>query len=410
MKLSTKIALRYIFTFRSFHFITIITFISLLAIIIGNITLICVMSIFNGFREFAIDQLVSFDPHLRIVASEGAFVQDAEKLISKIKQDSNIQYILPINQARIIIQSGNDFQIAQFNSAVNGKIQDVSGIEQSIVFGSFNIKKEFDINNVVVGGILANKLKLSPGDTILLTSPEKIEKSVKAYKQLKWEKVAVSGIFQTNDKQYDEFYIYGSDEIFHNLFNIPENSASSIDIRLNDVNLAFDYKEKIKEDLAQDLEVLTWWDLHKDLFSVMQFERMSTFSILSIIIIIAAFNVLASLVMTVIEKKPDISLLKALGAKDKLIREIFLKEGVIIGIIGSTIGTLIGVGLCLGQLYFKWFSLDTDRYLIDALPLSIHTGDVLLVFFFSLILSIVVTLYPARRAGKVSIIQEIRSE
>lgn len=368
------------------------------------------MSIFNGFREFAIDQLVSFDPHLRIVANEGAYVKDAEKLISKIKQDPHIQYILPINQARIIIQSGNDFQIAQFNSAVNGKIQDVSGIEQSIVFGSFNIKKEFDINNVVVGGILANKLKLSPGDTILLTSPEKIEKSVKAYKQLKWEKVAVSGIFQTNDKQYDEFYIYGSDEIFHNLFNIPENSASSIDIRLNDVNLAFDYKEKIKEDLAQDLEVLTWWDLHKDLFSVMQFERMSTFSILSIIIIIAAFNVLASLVMTVIEKKPDISLLKALGAKDKLIREIFLKEGVIIGIIGSTIGTLIGVGLCLGQLYFKWFALDTDRYLIDALPLSIHTGDVLLVFFFSLILSIVVTLYPARRAGKVSIIQEIRSE
>ena len=410
MKLSTKIALRYIFTFRSFHFITIITFISLLAIIIGNITLICVMSIFNGFREFAVEQLLSIDPHLRIVASEGAFVHNIDELVAKIEKDPNIEYIMPVNNARVIVQSGDAFQIAQLNSAAKGKIQDFSGIERSIVFGKLNKERLGNSYQLAVGSLLANKLKLSPGDTILLTSPEKIENSIKAFKQLSWERVVISGIFQTNDKEYDEFYIYGADEIFHNLFKCPENSASSIDIRLKNSALSFDYQKSISSGLPKDLQVLSWWDLHKDLFSIMQFERISTFSILSIIILIAAFNVLASLFMTVVEKKPDISLLKALGAKDDLIRKIFLKEGLIIGIIGSTIGTILGLGACLGQIHFKWFKLDTDKYLIDALPLSIHTSDLLFVFLFSLILSVVVTLYPAKRAGKVSIIQEIRNE
>jgi lipoprotein-releasing system permease protein len=222
--------------------------------------------------------------------------------------------------------------------------------------------------------------------------------------------VIVTGIFQTNAKDFDDIYSFTNEEIGRKLFHSPLNAASSIDIKLKNIDDVLIVKDEIKNIIPLDTQILSWYDLHKQLYDIMNFERTIAFIIMSLIIIIAVFNVLASLTMTVVEKKRDIGILKTLGATEKGIRNIFVLQGSMIGIISTFLGILLGVGFCLGQIQFGWFRLDSSNFLISAIPVSIKITDVVIITIFSLILSFLATIYPAKRAAKTLAIDSIRGE
>ncbi len=409
-KLALRIAVRYIFTVRSFHFITVVSTISIIGIVVGVAAIICVTSIFNGFREFAEKQLIGFDPHIRITANEGAWLNNTNSLLNKIRKIKEIKAVSSGLQGRIIALKNKSMNVITLNAVKQDEINSVSGISKMIIIGKFDISENNEIPGIVIGSGLADRLKALTGDTISLVSPKMIEYSVRSFTEPVQVRTRVTGIFQTNSKEYDDFFAFTSYETGVELFKPPPGSSLTIDIKLKALSYLDKVKTKLREIISKDASIHTWYDLHKELYNIMQFERYVSFIILSLIIIIAAFNVLASLSMTVVEKRADIGTLKAMGATNKLIRKIYLMEGMIIGIISTSIGTILGLGLCFAQLRYGLFRLDTSKFIIDSIPVSIHSSDVILVCLLSLFLSITAAIYPAWRASTTIITEALREE
>ncbi len=167
---------------------------------------------------------------------------------------------------------------------------------------------------------------------------------------------------------------------------------------------------EIMRNSNKDIEILTWYDLHRELYNVMQLERVSVFVILTLIIVLAVFNVLASISMTVTEKKRDIGILMAMGAKPGQIGKIFLYESIIIGTLGTVLGIILGLLLCYGQIEYGWFSLSASKFLITSIPVSVYFTDILAVAAVSLGLSYISGIIPSRRASKTPVNENIRFE
>ncbi|MFN3781758.1 MAG: ABC transporter permease, partial [Candidatus Kapaibacteriota bacterium] len=157
-------------------------------------------------------------------------------------------------------------------------------------------------------------------------------------------------------------------------------------------------------------KVLTWYELNKDIMNAMQFEKYSVFIILSLIISIAVFNILASLYMTVVEKKPDISILFALGAKSKDIKKIFHTQGILIGVMSTFVGALFGLGFTFGQIEYGWLKLNTQKYIISSLPMKISIPTLVAIVLVSILLSYLSTIYPAHKASKIKVAEGIFRE
>jgi lipoprotein-releasing system permease protein len=409
MNLPFRIAVRYIFTIRSFHFITFITIISIIGIVIGVAALIIVMSIFNGFGEFTEKQLIGLDPHIRIVPSNGAWLENYPSYEKKLANYKDIGGYSPVVQGRVIAVKSDNMKVVQISGYNSKQFPNVSGIGNSSVSGKFFIGEHEGKKYIALGSNLAYSLKAVPGDNIYLMSLNSVEYSIKSMSRQQGVEFTVSSIFQTNNPEYDNTLGLTSIELASVLLSTPLNTASGIDIRLKRVDDSEKNKYLLKNDF-KNCEILTWYDLHKELYNILQFERISVFIVLSLIIVIAVFNVLASLAMTVFEKKSDIAVMKSLGSTDKSILKTYLYLGMLIGSTSTFLGTVIGLALCYGQIHFNWFELNSAQYLITSLPVEVRTFDVLLVIVVSLGLSFLAALYPAKRASKQNIIDSIRNE
>ena len=407
MKFPTRIALRYVFSLRSFHLISVITIISIVGIVVGVAALISVLSVFNGFGEFARDQMIGLDPHLRISAKEGAWIENVDSVMPDLKGIKEVKAVAPMIQGRVIAMNRNNMQVMYINAVRKDELKFVSGISDSIMIGQFNTEEVNGLPGIVLGAGLADRMAILPGDTLSLMSPKMIERSIKSHRKKKGYKMLVTGIFRTRTKDYDDIYAYADFSTGVKLFNPPEGSAFSIDIKLESIDDVEDVQPIVEKSVTGGLIVQNWYDLHKDLYNVMKFERLATFVVLSLIIIIAVFNVLASLSMTVIEKRPDIAVMKAMGASDKMMRQVFMTEGMFIGVVSTFAGTILGLLLCYGQIHYGWFKVDTTKYLVAAIPVSIHTIDVIVTAAFSLLLSLLTTIYPSKRAAESSVISGI---
>jgi lipoprotein-releasing system permease protein len=211
-------------------------------------------------------------------------------------------------------------------------------------------------------------------------------------------KFRITGIFESNNKDYDAGYAYISAAAAQKLFNLP-GTYSGIDIRLDDFNGAEEAKAALVRELPADMTVSTWYDLHQSLYSVMKMERWSAYVLLCLIVLVATFNMLGSLTMAVIEKRRDIGVLKAMGMTPGGIVRIFMVEGLLIGVIGTALGIVIGLGVLLLQVRYQIFPLDPTVYIIPAIPVEIRWTDFLAITAASVGLSFVAAYYPARRAA-----------
>lgn len=410
MKLPLRIALRYIFTKRTFHFITVISIISIIGIVIGVAALISVMSIFNGFREFTEKQLIGYDPHIRLISTKSSTINNYDSILTKIKTINNIRFAIPVNEGRIVAINESNMQVINLLSIDSNDKNKTSNIAQTIISGSFYLDKYYDFSTIVLGAGIADRLKALPGDTLSLMSAKMIESSIKSFSRKRPISVIVSGIFQTNNQTYDNLYAYTANNIGNKLFKTRPNNCTSIDIKLNSISNLSNVKSLLVKILGPDIGILTWYDLHKDLYEVMDLERILAFVILSLIVFIAVFNIFASLSMIVVEKRQDIGVLKSIGASQSLIKNIFVLQGLTIGLISTGLGTLLGLAFCYAQMKFGLFSMDGSNFLINAIPISIHFFDISLIVIFSISLSFLATIYPSKRAAKTLIIESIREE
>jgi len=399
------IAKRYLKAKHKIGFITILSAISWVGITIGVAALIIVISVFNGFGGLVKNLLISYDPHI-IISTQQA--ENTEKRInSLLSENHEVKSISPILEAKGIANSGNNFNVVVIKGLNLPTLNSLGFIKQKN-----RIENDFKNNfaGIFIGQILAAKMGLMEGDTISLIPIKTIKQSVVDFTSLPIVyKGIVKNIFTTNNKEYDENYIFTSLEsaeiIFGGRFRI-----NSFEIRLGNIESLNTIKSRLQKELGNEVKITTWYELHKNLYDVMQIERWSAFLLLTMIISVAVFNILSTLTMIVIEKKRDIGVLMAMGFNKNSIIRLFIYQGILVGTGGIFSGLLLGLLTCYLQIRYKFYSLDPTKYIIDALPVKVDLLDILSIVLATLFLASLASVYPAKKASEINIVESIKYE
>lgn len=378
-------------------FITVISGISILGIKLGVAALITVLSVFNGFNGLVKSLLVGFDPHIRVTAVSGGTIDPAE-VLARLQNVPGVVAAAPFVSGRSAILHEEGLRVIQVRGMRKADINGAIGLGNRIVSGTFEDASPRYAHPIVLGSLLSYALGTTIGDSIALLSQEGLEETLTEMAAPTLIQCVVTGIFESSNKEYDTYYAYTDLETARQLFALPAG-AMGVEARLQDLESAPEAATLLRQQLGPQFRVETWQDLHADLFAVMELERWAAFVILLLIVIVAVFNVLGSLTMTVTKKRRDIGILKTMGASDRGVMRIFMSEGGLIGAIGTAAGAIYGIGICVLQQQYGLFKLDNAIYIVSALPLELRLSDIVIVCITALILALCASLYPARRAA-----------
>lgn len=405
MNFERFIAKRYLVSKHKINFITIISLISIFGITIGVAALIVVLSVFNGFSSLVTSFLVNFDPHLRIeIINEKGF-NDNNIILNFLESEKEIVSFTPFINNKALALQGNYNRVVNLKGIDPLKGENVYGLETNLL-----INNENEIPKILIGIQLADKLQAIIGDTVTLVSPAGIERAITQLALPKFQKFLVAGVFRSNNNEYDSYYIFTDFTTTQILFQL-NNKMQGYELRLNNIINSERIKNKILEQIGdENFSVSTWYDFHRDLYTVMQIERWAAYIILSLIIAVASFNILGSLTMSVIEKKRDIGILQSLGATNNSILKIFMFEGLLIGIIGTITGLILGYLICYLQIEFNIYSLDPSQYKINSLPVELRIADFFTVGGAALFLSLLASYFPAKKAASTDLLEAIKWE
>ncbi len=410
------IALRYIRSKRRTAFISTITYISFFGIAIGVAVLTIVLSVMNGFEHEVKSRFIGNDSHLRVRGyADRAFKYD-EKLISVLdsftvgdspKSNGYVQKIKAHSPyIEMFAMVKGDYTNGALVRGVDAStIGSVALIDSQIVAGKFDLENRIDerIPGIILGKGLADNLAAIPGEKIKLISPA----ISSTFSQPPVGVFRVTGIFESGLAEIDGGMCYISLKSAQKLFRMKEK-CNGVYVNLTDVKDTDSFKEVLNNKLEFPLSVISWKDLHKNLYAWMAIEKLMMGTVLSLIVIIAAFNILSSLIMIVMEKKKDIGILMALGTSKGSITKIFIYQGIIVGILGTIFGLILGFVVSFIQLKYKLVALPSDIYFINAMPILMTVTDFIIVAVVSILLTFLSTLYPSYQAGKLLPAQIIR--
>lgn len=403
------IARRYLKSKHKINLISIISILSTIGIAIGVAALVIVISVFNGFGSLVTSILVNFDPHVKITATSSESYQQLDSVRSILGDMDEVKSSQPYAEGKSILVHNSAYEILDLKGVPLQKTSDDWGIKNSIVSGKF-YREGTNIDQIILGMPIALKLSCRVGDTLTVSSASAIEQAATSLMMPRTYRFLVAGIYETNNKNYDNKFVYTSLNSAQSVLGL-QNKVTGFDLRLHDI----DNSEKVQSNLENELDaeffaVDTWYDLHKDLYDVMLLERWAAFILLALIISVATFNILGSLTMSVIEKKKDIGVLRAMGVSNRSILRIFMYEGILIGVIGTISGLILGLLICYLQIEFNFYPLDATKYIINAMPVKVKFTDILAITGISLLLSYLASLYPAKRAVKLPVIDAIKWE
>lgn len=411
MSFESFVAKKYFRAKRRTGFISIITFVSIAGVTIGVTALILVLSVMNGFESEVRSKLIDADAHIRLRKFYTQTITEVDKLMESAGKHPEVVGTSPIIREECMIRSSHTQRPVAVKAIDMQTIDQVSDIRNKIKLGELDFgEKEINgkkLKGIVLGRYLADRLlALDIGEVVTLFT---LPKEGGIFSQPRVMQFYLAGIVELGYYEYDRIFAFISLESAQKLFNMP-GGVSWIEIKIEDYNKAGAVAERIEEELGYPYTTLTWFELNKSLFSWMEIEKWGAFIILSLIIMVAAFNIISSLIMIVMEKTREIGILKSMGATSKNIMKIFMYEGVIVGLIGTVLGGIIGYAIGFLQLNYKLISLPADVYIIDSVPIEMHIADFFAISSIALILCFLASVYPAFKASRLYPVEAIRYE
>lgn len=406
MNLIVWIALRYIRNQRSIEFSGIIAALAMIGITIGVAAVICVASIFLGFRQLFENLMLRIDPHIRITSRTGKYISAPDSLLRLIKQRSPASIVASLIDGKVIALHRRSVHVLQLRAYDEAVLDSLRGLKETILIG---VPPDSASEMLLAAGA-AERLAVLPSDTVQLLSPEYLYAAAIGLGIPSALPVRIAGLVLTNDRSYDNTLAITTRRTANQLFVIPDSSITAVDVFCPSRQEGEQLAAQLRALLDRNYRVLTWHDLHRQLYAVMEWERLMSFLLLSLIVLLAVFNIVAMLTMTVASKQRDIAVLRTLGATEPFIGHIFRMQGAIIGIVGTVLGSLVGIGLCLAQEHFHWIMLDTDRYIMQALPVALDWHATIAVAILSMVSSLLASVAPARGAMRVPISSSLRFE
>lgn len=393
MMWQTYVALRYLTSKHKEKFISIISLISILGVAVGVAALIVVIAVMSGFDNDMKEKIIGTNAHIVMESDYG--IKPSGEFLSKVLKTPHVVSASFYLHGQALIKNKENVTGVIVKGIEPRNEERISKISSYIKQGALNFGKD----GIVIGNELAARLKLKLGDTI----------SVITHSDTEGQRLKVCGIFTSGMYEYDMNLVYVDIEKAQELF-AANGLVSGIALKIDDAFYAGAIKKDLLARLSSAYTVRTWMDQNKNLLSALKLEKTVMFLILILIVIVACLNIASTLIMTVFEKTKDIGILKSIGASNFNVMAIFAIEGASIGILGTALGTALGTGLCWCLKTYKFISLPQDIYYIDKLPVRLQIQDISIIVILSLLISLVATIYPARKASKLEAVEALRYE
>lgn len=385
-------------------FLSVISIIAILGVVVGVAAIIVVLSVMNGFHTELQRRILGVTPHIILTKYYNRPVEDYKPLILKLNKFKGIENTAPFIYTKTFIKSKDGADGILLKGVVPELESKITDITRSIVDGRFS----FENDGIVLGVELAHNLGVWIGDEVIVASPKGFTPTpfggiprIKRYK--------VQGIFDSGMFEFNSSLAYLSLSQLQTLLGLG-SSVTGIEVRTHNLYQAPKLAKEITKSFGYPFKALDWVALNRNLFAALKLEKVVTFIVLTLIVIVAAFNIIATLIMLVVKKTKEIGILKAMGTTSNEINKIFTTVGLFIGIIGTSIG--IGLGFLISWLLNKYnfIQLPGDVYFIKNLPVRMELPDFVIVCVAAILISFIATIYPARRAAQLPPVEAIRYE
>lgn len=395
------VAKRYLFSKKSHNAINIVSAVSSAGVCVGAMALICVLSVLNGFGALFSNMLSAFDPDLKISSVQGKTFSVNSSEFEELKKSNKISVFTEVLEENALLQF-RDKQMPATIKGVSEGFRQMTKIDSIMFDGDFMLH-DGAFERSVVGLGIASTLGLNAHfiDPLQIYAPKRNARInlVRPETSFNQQGTFVSGIFTVQQAEYDDNYVLISIDLARQLFDYDENTVSALELKLADNVEGKKFQKEIKNLLGEQFRVKNQHEQHENFFNLMKIEKFVTYLVLSLILLIASFNIIGSLSMLIIDKKSDIETLRSLGADNRLIKKIFLFEGWMISALGALIGIVIGSIICLAQQYFGFLKLGSG-YIIETYPVIVSMADIFIVFFTVLLMGFFTAWYPVRYLGK----------
>jgi lipoprotein-releasing system permease protein len=415
MRYELFIGLRYLQARRRETFISLITVISVLGVMIGVMTLNVVMAVMSGFEETLRDRLLGINAHIAIIRS-GEPMRDYEKLLQQVSKENGVVAATPTIYGQVMLTAGSRVSGVVVRGIDPDRVNRVVNVQSYLREGNLNdLNTQHPIQvedrtvllpGIILGERLANQLGVFPGSAVQVVSPLGSPTAIGVIPKVR--RFFVAGILKTGMSEIDSTLVFMGLGEAQKFFELGD-AVTNIELRIRNVDQSRQVADEIQRRLGFPYFAEDWTRLWPNLFSALKLEKTVYFLVLLLMVLIGAFNIVSTLVMVVMEKRKDIAILRSMGASQQSIRRIFLLKGCIIGFLGTILGDILGLLVCLLISQYQ-FDLPDGVFLIKTVPVRMYPLNFVLVTFASFVVCLIASIYPARQAAKLDPVEIIRYE
>jgi len=413
--LEARIALRYLRSRRSSRLLSLITVIAVGGVTVGVMALVVVLGVMNGLQEDLRDKILVANPHLRVLTyGEGLRLDDWHRVLERVRRTPGVEAAAPFVLTQGLISAGHDYAegVVVLGVEPDTGLRAVTSFAQHFTKGDlrFRTTRPDVEGGIALGARLATKLSAYAGDVVTLVAPAgaRFNPSLGAYVP-QFHRYEVTGLFDTGMYEYDNSYVALGRRVAQRFAGL-DSAVTGVEVRLADPWKAREFAVRLEEDLLYPYRALDWQTQNQSLFSALKLEKLAMAFVVFLICVVAAFNVVGTLTMVVRDKTREIGILLAMGLKQGSIRRVFLAQGILVGLTGTSLGVVLG--LVVGGMVNRghWIPIDPSIYFIDHLPVHMQPLDALSVIAASLLVAMLAPLHPSVQASRLDPVTAIRYE
>ena len=418
MKYEWFIGLRYLRAKRKQTFVSIITVISIAGVTVGVMALIIVLAVMNGFETNLKEKIIGTYAHIVIMKAGQEGMDQYEEMAQRVEDIQGVTSVSPFIYQQVMLSSQSGVFGVVLKGIDPGRAEKVTELAHYVKTGRLQDLKtpqEGDVPGIILGVELSRHLAVTVNDYLQVVSP--LGTLTPMGMMPKAKRFQVVGLFQSGMYEYDNTLAYVSIDSAQKFFTMGDR-VTGLELKSDNLYKVKDIAKEIRQRLGFPFYTKDWMEMNRNLFSALRLEKIAMFIILVLIVLVAAFNIISTLIMVVMEKNKDIAILKSMGAPSRGILRIFVIEGLVIGVVGTALGTILGLLAALNlekitdfvEHLFGFKILSSEVYYIDKLPSQVNPLDVVLIVSTAILISLLATIYPSWRASKLDPAEALRYE